>query len=115
MNSTRSAKQGDCGCSGKPLVGEQRAPAGSGQPASLPKLEDLIPIAVVIAAGCEPCAERMVRRALSQGSPRRHIRKVLGIVAHMQELDCLVEKVGEGVTARMAPALAMARRVLQSM
>ena len=79
----------------------------------VPKLEDLIPIAVVIAAGCESCAEKMVARALEQGSSRRHIQKTLGIVAHMQKLDCLAQAVGEEVVARMERPLAAGTKTLQ--
>ncbi|MFQ5796370.1 MAG: carboxymuconolactone decarboxylase family protein [Candidatus Bipolaricaulia bacterium] len=77
------------------------------------KLEDLIPIAVVIAAGCEPCARLMVERALEQGSSERQIQKVLAIVAYLQKLDCLAESVGSETLARMEKPLAMARRTLE--
>ncbi|MDH3433890.1 MAG: carboxymuconolactone decarboxylase family protein [Gammaproteobacteria bacterium] len=77
-----------------------------------PKLEDLIPIAVVIAAGCEPCAQRAVAKALNDGSSARHIRKVLAIVAHMQQLQGLVHQVGPQVIARMNRPLEMAKRTL---
>ncbi|MCK5438812.1 MAG: carboxymuconolactone decarboxylase family protein [Gemmatimonadetes bacterium] len=79
-----------------------------------PDLEDLIPIAVVIAAGCEPCAEKMVRRALGQGSTPKDIRKTLGLVAHMQNLDCLAENVGRAALARMEKPLAAGKRTLES-
>jgi len=93
-----------CGCS------------PSEPPATLekePKLEDLIPIAVVIAAGCESCAEKMVTQALAQGGSWRHIQKTLGIVTHMQKLDCLTQAVGEEVVARMEKPLAAGRKTLQ--
>ncbi len=38
-----------------------------------PNLDDLILIALVVAAGCEPCAEKAVARALEHGCPTRHI------------------------------------------
>lgn len=79
-----------------------------------PDLENLIPIAVVIAAGCEPCAEKMVRRALDQGSATKDIRKTLGLVAHMQDLDCLAENVGPAALARMEKPLAAGKRTLES-
>ena len=78
-----------------------------------PRLEDLIPIAVVIAAGCESCAVKMVTQALAQGSSWRHIQKTLGIVDHMQKLDCLAEAVGEEVVARMEKPLAAGKKTLQ--
>lgn len=78
-----------------------------------PRLEDLIPIAVVITAGCESCAERMVWRALEQGSSPSHIQKALGVVAHLQKLDCLAQAVGTEVVARMERPLAAGRKTLQ--
>ena len=77
-------------------------------------LENLIPIAVVIAAGCEPFVENMVRRALDQGSTAKDIRKTLGLVAHLQDLDCLAENVGAEVLSRMEKPLAAGKRTLQS-
>lgn len=78
-----------------------------------PKLEDLIPIAVVIAAGCETCAEKMVRRAVQQGSSWRNIQKTLGVVAHLQKLDCFAQAVGGEAVARMEKPLAAGRETLR--
>lgn len=93
-----------CGCSvnDKPL-----------EPVKETSLEDLIPIAVVIAAGCESCAEKMVTRALEQGSSWQDVQKTLGIVAHMQKLECLTQAVGEDVVARMEKPLAAGKKTLQ--
>ena len=71
-----------------------------------PRLEDLIPIAVVIAAGCESCAERMVTRALQSGSSRRQIERTLRIVAHLRSADCFLQAVGVEVAGRMDAPLA---------
>ncbi len=71
-----------------------------------PRLEDLIPIAVVIAAGCESCAESMVRRALQNGSSRRQIERTLRIVAHLRSADCYLQAVGVEVAGRMDAPLA---------
>ena len=51
------------------------------QHASETRLQDLIPIAMVIVGGCKPCAESMVNRALKQGSSWQDIDKTLRIVA----------------------------------
>jgi hypothetical protein len=77
------------------------------------RLEDLIPIAVVIAAGCEPCAERMVERALSQGTPGHLVRRTLGIVARARSTECFVQAVGPEVIARMEKPLQAGRRALR--
>jgi hypothetical protein len=84
----------------------RRAPA-------TPHLEDLIPIAVMIAAGCETCAERMVRRALERGSGRREIERTLAIVANLRSLDCFGGAVGADVVERMARPLRTGERVLR--
>jgi alkylhydroperoxidase/carboxymuconolactone decarboxylase family protein YurZ len=78
-----------------------------------PRLEDLIPIAVVVAAGCESCAERMVRRAQEQGSPKSLIERTLGIVAHLRSLECLAQAVGPEVIARMEKPLEAGRKTLR--
>jgi len=78
-----------------------------------PRLQDLIPIAMVIAAGCEPCAEKMVNRALKEGSSWQDIEKTLRIVASMQSLDCFAKAVGPEAVARMGKPLAAGRRTLQ--
>jgi hypothetical protein len=78
------------------------------------KLEDLIPVAVVIAAGCEPCAERMVGRALEQGSSARQVRKTLALIEGMCRLACLAEAVGAEGVERMEGPLEAGRRALQA-
>jgi alkylhydroperoxidase/carboxymuconolactone decarboxylase family protein YurZ len=76
------------------------------------KLEDLIPIAVVIAAGCESCAEKMVHRAIDQGSPKPLIGRTLRIVARLRSLDCLAQAVGPEVIARMDKPLQAGEKAL---
>lgn len=76
-------------------------------------IEELIPIATVIAAGCESCAERMVRRALEAGTTARDIERTLRVVAHLQSLDCFAGAIGPEVVARMAAPLRAAERTLQ--
>ncbi len=97
-----TTQQAGCGC--------VEAPA----PAPSPRLETLVPIAVVIAAGCEPCAERMVKRALDEGASPRDVRKTLGIVADLRRRDCLAEAVGADVIARMERPLARGLETLEA-
>jgi alkylhydroperoxidase/carboxymuconolactone decarboxylase family protein YurZ len=80
-----------------------------------PKLEDLIPIAVVIAAGCEPCAERMVRRAVEAGSLPRHVLRTIAIVADLRERECFRTKIAPEVVERMSGPLARARKTLEEL
>jgi alkylhydroperoxidase/carboxymuconolactone decarboxylase family protein YurZ len=65
------------------------------------KLQDLISIAMVIVGGCELCAEKMVMRALKQGSSWQDIEKTLRIVGSMQQAGCFAKAVGTDVIARM--------------
>jgi alkylhydroperoxidase/carboxymuconolactone decarboxylase family protein YurZ len=77
------------------------------------KLQDLIPIVMVIVGGCEPCAEKTVKRALEQGSSWQDIDKTLRIVASMQRADCFAKAVGTDVIARMKKPLAAGWRSLR--
>lgn len=80
-----------------------------------PKLEDLIPIAVVIAAGCEGCAERMVRRAVEAGSVPRHVLRTIAIVADLSERECFRTNIPTEVVERMKEPLARARKTLDEL
>jgi hypothetical protein len=84
----------------------------AGEPGRV-RLEDLIPIAVVIAAGCEPCAQRMVERALLRGTPAHLISRALGIVTALRAAECFGEAVGPAVIARMKKPLEVARMSLR--
>jgi len=95
------------------LRGEKKEAPAYSEPASNPKLQDLIPIAMVIAGGCEPCAENMVKRALQQGSSWHDIDKTLLIIAGMQRLDCFAKAVGPELVAGMDRPLAAGRRTLE--
>ena len=80
---------------------------------SEPRLQDLIPIAMVIVGGCEPCAENLVTRALKQGNSWQDIDKTLRIIGSMQRADCFAKAVGTDVVARMEKPLAAGWRTLQ--
>ena len=80
--------------------------------ASTAALQALIPIAVVIAAGCESCATSMVERALSQGTPKHLIRRTLATVAYVRSRGCFAQAVGPDVVARMEKPLEAGTRAL---
>jgi hypothetical protein len=77
------------------------------------RLQDLLPIAMVIVGGCESCAEKMVERALHEGSFFQDIDKTLRIVAGMQKLGCFANAVGAEVVSRMDKPLEAGRRTLE--
>ncbi|MGI9103316.1 MAG: carboxymuconolactone decarboxylase family protein [Terriglobales bacterium] len=75
-------------------------------------LQNLIPIAVVIVGGCEPCAEKMVTQALAQGSSWQDVDETLRILADMQQRQCVLQALGAETVARMEKPLAAGRRTL---
>lgn len=77
------------------------------------RLQDLLPIAMVIVGGCETCAEKMVERAIHEGSSFQDIDKTLRIVAGMQKLGCFANAVGPEVVSRMDEPLEAGRRTLE--
>jgi hypothetical protein len=97
----------------KDVTATPNAPVERQPSKSEARLQDLIPIAMVIVGGCEPCAEKMVTRALEQGSSWQDIDKTLRILADMQRRDCLAKAVGMDVVARMEKPLEAGRRTLQ--
>lgn len=88
--------------------------SGSKAPAAN-RLADLVPLAVVIAGGCEPCAARIVRRAVENGTPDHLIASTLAIVADLRSRECFAGAVGPEVIARMERPLATARRALKEL
>lgn len=76
-------------------------------------LQNLIPIAVVITGGCEPCAEKMVTQALAQGSSWDDVDETLRILADMQKRQCVTQALGADTVARMEKPLAAGRRTLE--
>ena len=77
------------------------------------RLQDLLPIAMVIVGGCESCAEKMVERAIYEGSSFQDIDKTLRIIAGMQKLGCFANAVGPEVVCRMDKPLEAGRRTLE--
>ncbi len=76
-------------------------------------LQNLIPIAVVIVGGCEPCAEKMVAQALAQGSSWEEIDETLRILTDMQKRQCVRQALGAEIVGRMEKPLAAGRRTLE--
>jgi hypothetical protein len=76
-------------------------------------LQNLVPIAVVVVGGCEPCAENMVKKALAQGSLWEDVDETLRILADMQKRECVVRALGSEAVARMEKPLAAGRRTLK--
>lgn len=76
-------------------------------------LQSLITIAVVVVGGCEPCAEKMVKQALAQGSSWEDVDETLRILADMQKRQCVIQALGPDTIARMEKPLAAGRRTLE--
>jgi hypothetical protein len=76
-------------------------------------LQSLIPIAVVVVGGCEPCAEKLVTQALADGCPWQDVDATLRILANMQQRECVIERFGSEFLARMDKPLAAGRRALE--
>jgi len=76
-------------------------------------LEELVTIAVVIGAGCERCAESLVRRALRRGRPQPPIERTLAIVGSACSAECLLQAVGPEVIARMKKSLQAGKKALR--
>ncbi len=83
-----------------------------GNEKAVPVLEDLVPIAAMIGAGCESCTARMVKRALRHGSPEPLIEKTLGVVAEVTAAECFATAVGAEVVDRMKQSLRAGRTAL---
>ncbi len=91
------------------ILGEKKGPATEEDS----RLQNLIPIAMVIVGGCESCAEKMVERALREGSATQDIDKTLRIVAGTQKLGCFANAVGPEVIDRMEKPLRAGFAALQ--
>jgi carboxymuconolactone decarboxylase family protein len=76
-------------------------------------LQNLIPIAVVVVGGCEPCAEKMVKQALAQGSSWQDVDETLRILDDMQKRQCVIQALGPETITRMEKPLAAGRRTLE--
>ena len=81
---------------------------------ALPKgrIENLIPVSILIALGCEGCAEKAVQWALAQGSSPEDVDAALRTVAVLQKLDCFNRQFGADVASRLEKPLAAARKAL---
>ncbi len=78
-------------------------------------LQNLIPIAVVIVGGCEPCAEKMVAQALAQGSSWEDVEETLNILAAMQKRDCVIKALGADTVGKMEKPIAAGRKTMEQL
>ncbi len=75
-------------------------------------LDDLVALAAVIGAGCEPCAQRMVARALEREDARSSVERTLAILAGVAGARCFAEAVGPVRLDRMRRSLRAGRSAL---
>jgi hypothetical protein len=110
----RLARSARWGCVDVCVVEEEVSPMRSAEQASHKRpasesagveLETLIPIAVVIGAGCETCAGSLVLRARRRGTPEALIARALRIVARVGAVECLARAVGPEVVRRLRRSL----------
>jgi hypothetical protein len=78
-----------------------------------PALEDLLPLAAVIGAGCEPCAERMVERALRHEDARPLVARTLAILGGVSGSRCFADAMGPEAVDRMKRSLRAGRTALE--
>jgi len=86
---------------------------GSNEAMLVGRIENLMPIGVLAALGCETCAGEAVTWALQQGSSTEDVERVLRTVAAMQKLDCFNRQFGPDAAARLDKPLVAARKILQ--
>ncbi len=91
---------------------EQAEAPPTGRETASPVLEDLISLAAVIGAGCEPCAERMVGRALQHQEAKPFVERSLAILAGVSAAKCFAAAVGQEAVDRMRRSLRAARNAL---
>jgi hypothetical protein len=96
-----------------PEAASARVIPGTSEIMPVGKIENLIPIGVLAALGCEKCAGEAVRWALEQGSSIEDVDRTLGVLTAMQKLDCFKQQFGNDAPARLDKPLAAARKVLQ--
>jgi hypothetical protein len=85
---------------------------GSTETIAVGRIENLVPIAVTTALGCENCAAHAVAFALQQGSTPEEIERALKVLASMQNLDCFKKQFGPDAVSRIEKPLAAARKAL---
>ena len=107
---------GNCGgcarSAGVETVAARPVP-GTNETVLVGRIENLIPIAVLTALGCEKCAAEATAWALQQGSSTEDVSRALSAVAQMQTLDCFKQQFGPDAAARLDRPIAAARKVLQ--
>jgi alkylhydroperoxidase/carboxymuconolactone decarboxylase family protein YurZ len=86
---------------------------GTSEAVLVGRIENLIPIGVLVALGCEKCAGEAVTWALQQGSSTEDIDRALRTLASMQTLDCFKLQFGADAAARLEKPLVAARHVLE--
>lgn len=98
-----------CGC-GPAKAATAKAEAAPALPAG--SIENLVPIGVAAALGCEPCTEEAVRRALAQGSSVEEVERALRVLGAVRKMDCFNRSFPEAV-ARMEKPLAAGEKVIE--
>ncbi len=77
------------------------------------KLEDLVPIAIVITAGCEKCTQKFINNAIANGCSKEQVKEIVSIVDSIHQLDCFQKAVGQEIVNRMKKPLEVAKEILE--
>jgi hypothetical protein len=101
-----------CGHKPSPDAAPTRPIPGTNESMPVGRIENIMPIGVLAALGCETCAGEAVSWALQQGSSTDDVDRALRTVAAMPKLDCFKRQFGPDAAARVEKALAAARTVL---
>jgi alkylhydroperoxidase/carboxymuconolactone decarboxylase family protein YurZ len=78
------------------------------------RIEDLIPIGVVIGLGCKPCTKFYVDKALEKGCAKEDLRKIVSIVESLTGSECLRKAVGDERVDRMKESLIAVKEILEA-
>lgn len=103
------------GCSQKaePQVASTKPIPGTGESMVVGRIENLVPIGVLAALGCEKCTAEAVGWALQQGSSVEDVERTLRTLGAMQKLECFQQQFGGDAAARLDKPLAAARKILE--
>ena len=116
LSAQSSGANNNCSsCAQKPPTGNASSRTLPGSSESIPvgRIENLMPIGILAALGCETCAAKAVAWALEQGSSTEEVERAIRTVEAMQKLDCFRQQFGPEAAGRLQKPLTAARTALR--